>query len=159
MVVQGRQKRWSNWYTMFTTIRIFYGATNGRPLCIHSATMAMCVPSSCLLRTTCERPTSSATFVRLFWTCSNFTANMASMVMSERPVYHHWATKATVLPPLCLQRRPVQICGRTMEAERSQPLCKGGICLSMHISVTQPQWALNSQLYHFWIISSSSWNA
>ena len=70
MVVEGRQKRRSNWYTMFTTVRIFYGATNDRPLCIHSATMAMCVPSSCLLRATCERPTSSATFVRLFWTWS-----------------------------------------------------------------------------------------
>ena len=48
----------------------FYWATNGRPLCIHSAITAMCVPSSCLLWATCERPTSSATFVRLFWTCS-----------------------------------------------------------------------------------------
>ena len=48
----------------------FNGATNGRPLCIHSATRAMCVPSSCLLWATCERPTSSATFVRLLCTCS-----------------------------------------------------------------------------------------
>ena len=48
----------------------FYGATKGRPLCIHSATTAMCVPSPCLLWATCERPTSSATFVRLFWTGS-----------------------------------------------------------------------------------------
>ena len=48
----------------------FYWVTNGRPLCIHSATTAMCVPSFCLLWATCERPTSSATFVRLFWTCS-----------------------------------------------------------------------------------------
>ena len=69
MVVQGRQKHCSNWYTMFTTVRIVYGATNPRPLCIHSATTAMCVPSSCLLCVTCEWPTSS-TFVRLFWTCS-----------------------------------------------------------------------------------------
>ena len=51
-------------------VRIFYWATNGRPLCFHSAITAMCVPSSCLLWATCERPTSSATFVRLFWTCS-----------------------------------------------------------------------------------------
>ena len=43
---------------------------HGRPLCIHSATTAMRVPSSCLLWATCERLTSSATFVRLFWTCS-----------------------------------------------------------------------------------------
>ena len=30
-----------------------------------------------------------------------------SMVRSERPLCHRWTTKATVLPPLCLQRRPV----------------------------------------------------
>ena len=54
----------------FVPPRIFYGATNGRPLCIHSATTAVCVPSFCLLRATCEWQTSSATFVRLFWTCS-----------------------------------------------------------------------------------------
>ena len=62
-------KSCSNWYTMFITVRIFYGTTNDRPLCIHSATTAMCVPSSCLLWATSERPTSSATFVRLFRTC------------------------------------------------------------------------------------------
>ena len=70
MVVQGRQKRRSSWYIMFTTVRVFYGATKGRPLCINSATTAMSVPPPCLFWTTCERPTSSATFVRLFWTCS-----------------------------------------------------------------------------------------
>ena len=48
----------------------FYGATNDRPLCIHSATTTMRLPSSCLLWATRGRPTSSATFVRLFWTCS-----------------------------------------------------------------------------------------
>ena len=47
-----------------------YGATNGRPRYIHSATTAMRVPFSCLLWATRQRPTSSATFVRLFWTCS-----------------------------------------------------------------------------------------
>ena len=46
-------------------VSIFYWATNG-----HSATTAMCVPSFCLLWATCEPQTSSATFVRLFWTCS-----------------------------------------------------------------------------------------
>ena len=55
---------------MIHNVRVFYWATNGRPLCIHSATTAICVPSSCLLWATCERPTSSATFVWLFWTCS-----------------------------------------------------------------------------------------
>ena len=69
MVVQGRQTCRSNWYTMFA---FFTGLpmADHWPLCIHSATTAMCVPSSCLLWATCERPTSSATFVRLFWTCS-----------------------------------------------------------------------------------------
>ena len=106
----------------------FYWAINGRPLCIHSATTAMCVPSFCLLWATCERPTSSATFVRLLWTCfKTSTTTMASMAMSERPLCHPWTTKATVLPPLCLQRRPDQFCGRTREAQGSQPLCKGVI--------------------------------
>ena len=53
----------------------FKWATNGLPLCIHSATMAMCVPSSCLLRATCGWPTSSANIVRLFWTCSKLHGN------------------------------------------------------------------------------------
>ena len=56
--------------TLIHNVCIFYWVTNGRPLCIHSATTAMRVPSSCLLWATCERPTSSATLVRLFWTCS-----------------------------------------------------------------------------------------
>ena len=76
-------------------------------------------------------PSSDLWAIDLFGDCfehaQNFTATMASMAMFERPVYHHWAIKATVLPPFCLQRRPGQFCGRTMEAERSQPLCKGGI--------------------------------
>ena len=39
----------------------------------------------------------------------------------ERPI------KTTFRPPLCLQRRPGCLCGRTRGAQRSQPLCKGGI--------------------------------
>ena len=63
MVAQGKQKHCSNWYTLFTPVHIFYGATNSQPLCIHCAITAIRVPSSCLLWATCERPTSSATFV------------------------------------------------------------------------------------------------
>ena len=48
----------------------FYGATNGRPLCNHSSTTAMRAHSFGLLWAICERPASSATFLRLFWTCS-----------------------------------------------------------------------------------------
>ena len=56
MVVQGRQKRRSNWYTMVhNSTHFFCRATNGRSLCTHSATTAMCVPSSCLLWAICER--------------------------------------------------------------------------------------------------------
>ena len=110
---------------------IFFGATNGRPPCIHSATTTMRVPSSCLLWTTCERPTSSATFVRLtfvrFNHAQNFTKTKASMARCERHLCHTWTTEATCRPPLCLQRRPGWFCGRTMEAQRSQPLCKGCI--------------------------------
>ena len=127
MVVQGRQKRCSNWYTMFTTVRIFYG----RPMADHCASIlppwrCMCLPPASFERPVSDRPPRRP-LCDCFEHAQNFTATMASMAMSERPVYHHWATKATVLPPFCLQRRPGQFCGRTMEAERSQPLCKDGI--------------------------------
>ena len=45
-----------------------------------------------------------------------FTATMASMAMSERPMCHPWTTTATVRPPFCLQRRPGHFCGRTKVA-------------------------------------------
>ena len=57
----------------------------------------------------------------------NLTATMASMVTSERPVCHPWTTKANLLPPLFLQSRPGQLCGRTKEAQMSLPCVKGGI--------------------------------
>ena len=60
---------------------------------------AMHVPSSCLFWATCERPTSSATFVRLFWACSKLHGTMAFMARSERPLCHPWTTKATFRPP------------------------------------------------------------
>ena len=89
---------------------LLHRATNGRPMCIHFATTTMSVPSFCLLWATCERPTFSANFMRLFWT---------SMARFERPLCHPWMTKATFLPPLCLQRRSGQFYGRTREAQRS----------------------------------------
>ena len=78
LVVEGRQKHRANWYTMFSTARIFYGVTNGRPLCIYSATTAMRVPSSCLPWAIWERPTSSATFVR------------PNMLKTSRRVWRPW---------------------------------------------------------------------
>ena len=108
----------------------FYGATNGRPLCIHSATTAMRVPSSCLLL-------SNLWATDLF---GDLCVAVLNMLKTSRrpwrprwclncPVYHPWTTKATVRPPFCLQRRPGQFCGRTREAQRSHPLCKWGITL------------------------------
>ena len=62
MVVQGRQRYRSNWYTMFTTVRIL-PATNVLPLRIHSAITVM-RPASF------EWPVSDRLPWRLFWTCS-----------------------------------------------------------------------------------------
>ena len=68
---QWRQKHRSNWYTVFTTARNFMGdqwSTPMHPFCDHGDVRAFL----CLLWATCEWPTSSATFVRLFWTCPKF---------------------------------------------------------------------------------------
>ena len=88
-----------------------------------------------------RRPTFSATFVRLFEHAQKFTATMACMARSERPLCHTWTTKAIVRPPLCLQLRPGRFCGRTRKAQRSQPLCKGGI--NNHSS-----WLVHNGYYH-----------
>ena len=124
MVVQGRQTSRSNWYTMFAFL-------TGRPMADHCASILRPRRCVCLHPASFERPVSDRPPRRPLCDCfehaQNFTATMASMAMPERPVYHPWTTKATVLPPFCLQRRPGQFCGRTREAQRSQPLCKGGI--------------------------------
>ena len=124
VVVQGRQTCRSNWYTMFAFL-------TGRPMADHCASILRPRRCVCLHPASFGRPVSDRPPRRPLCDCfehaQNFTATMASMAMPERPVYHPWTTKATVLPPFCLQRRPGQFCGRTMEAERSQPLCKGGI--------------------------------
>ena len=48
------------------------------------------------------------------------------------PLCHPWKTKATFWTLLCLQWWPGQFCGHTKEAQRSQPLCKGGIIAWCH---------------------------
>ena len=45
--------------------------TTVHPFCEHGG---VCVPPPCLLWATSEQPISSASFVRLFWTCSNLTS-------------------------------------------------------------------------------------
>ena len=103
----------------------------GRPMADHCASILLPRRCVCLPPASFEWPVSDRPPWRPLCDCfehaQNFTAIMASMAMPERPVYHPWTTKATVLPPFCLQRRPGQFCGCTMEAERSQPLCKVGI--------------------------------
>ena len=124
MVVRGRQTCRSNWYTMFALF-------TGRPMADHCASILRPRRCVCLHPASFERPVSDRPPRRALCDCfehaQNFTATMASMAMSERPMCHPWTTKATVRPPFCLQRRPGQFCGRTREAQRSQPLCKGGI--------------------------------
>ena len=106
---QGRQKRRPHWGTeLCSRTHMLRVAIIGRPLCIHSATTAMQLRPLCLIRATVERP-------------------LASIAVVERHVYHLWTTKATMMPPLSVQRRPGQFYGRTREAQRSQALCKGGI--------------------------------
>ena len=84
----------------------------------------------CLPPASFERPVSDRPPRRPLCDCykhaQNFMAIMASMTRVERHLCHPWTTKATFRPPLCLERRPGQCCGRTSEAQRSQPLCKMG---------------------------------
>ena len=115
----GRQMCRSNWYTMLA----FF---TGRPMAILQPRQCVCLHSASF-----ERPVSDRLPRRPLCDCfehaQNFTATMASMAMSERPICHLWMTKATVRPPFYLERRPGPFCGHTREAQRSQPLCKGGI--------------------------------
>ena len=89
------------------------------PFCDHGDTCAF------LLWATCERPTSSATFVRLFWTVKisrrPWCPCRGLNVLCATPL----TTKATSRPPLCLQWRPGQFCGRTREAQSRSPCVKG----------------------------------
>ena len=117
----------------------------------------------CLHPASFERPVSDRPPRRPLCDCfehaQNFTATMASMAMPERPVYHPWTTKATVLPPFCLQRRPGQFCGRTREAQRSQPLCKGGINLLVHLIVRSRKVSKPGDLYSELSDRSEIWQA
>ena len=124
MVVQGRQACHLN---LKHNVRIF----TGRSMADHCASILRPRRCVCLHSASFERPVSDRPPRRPLCDCfehaQNFTTTMAPMAMSERPLCHPWTTKATVLPPLCLQRRPDQFCGRTREAQGSQPLCKGVI--------------------------------
>ena len=131
-------RRVANWYTMFAFL-------TGRPMADHCASILRPRRCVCLHPASFERPVSDRPSRRPLCDCfehaQNFTATMASMAMPERPVYHPWTTKATVLPPFCLQRRPGQFCGRTREAQRSQPLCKGGISHLYYVYSSISSWS------------------
>ena len=113
--------------TLMHNVRIFYWATNGRPLCIHSATTAMCVPSSCLLWATCERPTSSTTFVRLFWTCSKLHGDHGvhgDVWTSYVPPLNDQGNRSASLLP---STATWPVLGSHKEGAKVAALCKGGI--------------------------------
>ena len=102
------------------------GDQYGRPLCIHSATTALRMPSSCLFWATCERPISSATFVRLFWTCSklhgDYGVHGEVWTSSVPPLNDQGNLSASRFVP---STTTWSVLCRTREAQRSQPLCKG----------------------------------
>ena len=132
--VQGRQKRSSNWYIMFTTVRIYLRCdqwpTTVRPFCDHGDACAFLL--SFLSDLPPRRPLCDC-----FEHAQNFTATVASMVMSERPVYHPWTNKTTVLPPFCVQRRPGQLSGYVVVQGRHNgrsPCVKGVLMVVMHSS-------------------------
>ena len=78
---------------------MYYMATIGRPFCIYSATTEMLIPMVCFIWATFEQPAYLETFVRLFWTfIKNLMPTMASMAISEHPVYHLKMTSATIRP-------------------------------------------------------------
>ena len=119
---------------------LFYGATNGRPLCNHSATTAMRMPCSCLLWATCERPTCSATFVRLFWTCSKLHGDHGVhgevWTSSVPPLNDQGIISAPFVPSTATW--PVlwsHFCGRH---KGRSPCVKGVLAMELRLSCTNP---------------------
>ena len=110
------------------SLKLMFAFFTGRQMADHCASILRPRWCVCLHPAFFERPVSDRPPRRPLCDCFEHAQNFtASMAMSERPMCHPWTTKATVRPPFCLQWRPGQFCGRTREAQRSQPLCKGGI--------------------------------
>ena len=128
VVVQGRQEHRQNWHTMFTTVRFILRGdqwpTPVHPFCDHGDACAFLLPPLSDLSATDLLGDLCATVLNMLkislrpwrpWRRLNvFCATL------ERP-------RQPFCFPMCRQRRPGQFCGRTREAQRSQPLCKGGI--------------------------------
>ena len=108
MVVQGRQKRRSNWNRMFTKVRI----CTGRPMADPCASILRPRQCVCFPPASFERPVSNQPpwwpLCDCFEHVQNFIATRASMARSEHPIYYPWTNKATFQPSLGLQRRPGQ---------------------------------------------------
>ena len=84
-------------HNVHSSTHFFYGTTNGQPLCIHSATTAMCVPSFCLLWAT-----------DLF---GDLCATVLNMLKTSRRLWRPWrclnvlcATLERPRQPCCLLR-------------------------------------------------------
>ena len=95
------------------------------PLCIHSATTTMRVPSFCLFWPICGRPTSSATFVRLFWTCSKLHSDHGvhgEVWTSSVPPWNDQGKLSASFVPSTVTW---PVFGRTREAQSCSPCVRG----------------------------------
>ena len=90
MVVQGRQKYHSNWYPMFSTVRIFYG----RPMADSCASILWPLWYVYLPPASFERPVSDRPHRRPSCDCFEPAQNF----MAARPMCHPWTIKATFVP-------------------------------------------------------------
>ena len=74
----------------------------GRPMADHRASIlrprrCLCLPPASFERPVSDRPPRRP-LCDYFEHAQNFITTVASMAMSEHPVYHPWTTKTTVLP-------------------------------------------------------------
>ena len=110
MDANGRPKEAHWWYTEGRSVAQIdaqcsqqYDLFTRRPMADHCASILLPRRCVCLPPASFERPLSDRPPRRPLCDCfehaQNFTATMASMAMSERPVYHPWTTKANVRPP------------------------------------------------------------
>ena len=116
---------------------MYYMATIGRPFSIYSATTEMLIPMVCFIRATFEQPAYLATLsVRLFWTfIENLMPTMASMAISEHPVYHLKMTSTTIQP---YEKKTWPVLWLHKEGQIVNILFKRGILIYNYSSVIAP---------------------
>ena len=117
--VEQRQKHRPDWRIRLTKEHIYYTATTGRPLCIHSTTTTM-------------RPSSLLPHLSDLWAINLLCDPCATVLNTLKTLWQPWGplrginilcTMVTIRPPLSLHQRPGQLYGRTREAQRWQALC------------------------------------